>query len=170
VSPGEVADLLEASGRAFASTLDGVTPEMASWHPAKGEWCINEVVGHIIEAETRGFAGRIRLLIASDEPPLADWDSASVSKERRDCEKPPAELRDDLVTLRKASVELVRDLHPDQMQRGGSHPRAGRLTLEDLIHEWVHHDGNHLRQALANVQAYMWPSMGNARRFSQISQ
>jgi hypothetical protein len=33
-------------------------------------------------------------------------------------------------------------------------------------YEWVHHDRNHLRQILANVQAFAWPHMGNARRFS----
>jgi len=27
-------------------------------------------------------------------------------------------------------------------------------------------DRNHLRQILANVQAFAWPHMGNARRFS----
>ena len=35
-----------------------------------------------------------------------------------------------------------------------------------LLHEWVHHDRNRLRQILTNVQARAWPHMGNARRFS----
>jgi hypothetical protein len=43
---------------------------------------------------------------------------------------------------------------------------VGRLTVRDLLYEWVHHDRNHLRQILANVQAFAWPHMGNARRFS----
>jgi hypothetical protein len=38
--------------------------------------------------------------------------------------------------------------------------------VSDLLHEWVHHDRNHFRQLLANVQAAAWPHMGNARRFS----
>src|SRR2546425_1017037 len=52
------------------------------------------------------------------------------------------------------------------MPRGGLHPQVGRLTVDELLHELVHHDGNHLRQALGNVQAYVWPHMGNARRFT----
>jgi hypothetical protein len=43
---------------------------------------------------------------------------------------------------------------------------VARLTVEELLHEWIHHDGNHLRQAYANVQAFVLPSMGNAQRFS----
>jgi hypothetical protein len=34
------------------------------------------------------------------------------------------------------------------------------------MHEWIHHDRNHLRQLLANTQAYVWPSMRNAQLFS----
>ena len=167
MTPGEIADLLEMSGQAFASALDALPGGAASWHPAPGEWCVNEVVGHVIEVEKRGFAGRIRFILVADEPKLEDWDSLAVSKARNDCERQPAELKSELMTERNESVKLVRSLRLDQMDRGGSHPRVGRLTVEELLHEWVHHDGNHLRQALANVQAYVWPSMGNARRFSQ---
>ena len=57
--PSEIADLLESSGGAFASTLRALTPEVASWHPAEGEWCVNECVGHVIEAEKRYEAMRL---------------------------------------------------------------------------------------------------------------
>jgi hypothetical protein len=66
VTPEEVADLLEPSGQAFAATLDALTPELASWRPAPGEWCVNEVVSHVIESEKHGFAGRIQLIIFQD--------------------------------------------------------------------------------------------------------
>jgi hypothetical protein len=38
--------------------------------------------------------------------------------------------------------------------------------VNDLLHEWVHHDRAHLKQILANVQAYVWPEMGGAQAFS----
>src|SRR5258708_30662270 len=47
-----------------------------------GEWCVNEVVGHVIEAEKRGFAGRIRHILHEPEPELETWDSHAVAKER----------------------------------------------------------------------------------------
>lgn len=61
----------------------------------------------------------------------------------------------------------MRSLHPENMSRGGVHAEVGRLTVDKLLHEWVHHDGNHVKQALGNVQAYVWSRMGNAQRFSQ---
>ncbi len=166
MTPAEIADLLESGGEAFAGTLRSLNPELASWHPAKGEWCVNECAGHVIEAEKRGFAGRIRMILGADEPDLPGWDRASVGRARDDCAKPPRELADELSSLRAESVAMIRSLKPEQLPRGGNHADVGRLTVNDLLHEWVHHDGNHLRQALANVQAYVWGDMGNARRFS----
>jgi DinB superfamily len=170
MTPAEVADLLDSSGHAFASTLEALTPQVASWHPAPGEWCVSEVVGHVIEAEKHGFAGRIHLILGAEEPNLPMWDRDGIAKSRNDCARDRKELKQELLDVRRRSVELIRSLRPEEMHRGGTHPEVGRLTVEDLLHEWVHHDGNHLRQALANVQAYVWPGMGNARRFSQISQ
>jgi DinB family protein len=170
VTPDEVADLLESSGQAFAATLDALTPELASWRPAPAEWCINEVVGHVIEAEKNGFAGRIRIILGADEPDLPTWDRDRIIRDRDDCARNPKDLKLELLELRPQSVKLVQSLGPKQMTRGGRHPQVGRLTVDELLHEWVHHDGNHLRQALGNVQAYVWPNMGNARRFTRPEQ
>jgi DinB family protein len=170
VTPDEVADLLESSGHAFAATLDAVTPELASWRPASGEWCVNEVVGHVIEAEKSGFAGRIQVILGADEPALPTSDRDQIIKQRNDCARDPKELKQEFLDLRRESIKLVRSLRPEQMARGGVHPQVGRLTVDELLHEWVHHDGNHLRQALGNVQAYVWPKMGNARRFTRPEQ
>ena len=41
----------------------------------------------------------------------------------------------------------------------------GNLSVGDIVSEWVRHDRNHLKQLLANVQAYVWPQMGAAQGF-----
>lgn len=166
MTPREIAGVLESSGLALASLLRSLPPEAATWKPAPDQWCVNECAGHIIEAEKRGFNGRIRTILMEHEPRLAGWDPRAVARERRDCEREPGALVAELDGVRRDSVELVRSLEPGQLHRAGIHPDVARLTVNDLIHEWVHHDGNHVRQAIAVVQAYVWPDMGNARRFS----
>jgi len=166
VTPAEIADVLEATGEAFTNTLTSIPPAAATWHPAKGEWCVNECAGHVIEAEKRGFAGRIQIILGADDPDLPGWDRTSIARMRSDCEKTPEEIANELGNVRSESLELIRSLKPEQLTRGGNHADVGRLTINDLLHEWVYHDGNHLRQVLANVQAYVWADMGNARRFT----
>jgi hypothetical protein len=165
LTPEEVAVLLRSSATAIETELEAMPRELAGWRPAQGEWCALEVVGHLIEAERRGFAGRIQLLLEDDEPRLETWDPPAVTAARRDCEKEPAQLLDEFMELRQSSLELVSGLRPEHLTRAGQHVEVGRLEVGDLLHEWIHHDRNHLRQLLANVQARVWPEMGNARRF-----
>jgi hypothetical protein len=167
LSPSDVATLLRAGLDAIRAECAALTPVVARWHPADGEWCVNEVVGHLIEAERRGFAGRIRTILDAPRPVFEPWDQDAVARARVDCLRETLSLVDEFSDLREAGIVLVASLRPEDLNRGGDHPKVGALSVNDLLHEWVHHDRNHLRQIMANVQAFAWPHMGNARRFSQ---
>ena len=168
LTPPEAARMLRALGLELRAELAGVPEAALSWHPSEGEWCVKEALGHLIEAERRGFAGRIRILIESEDPDLRSWDQQAVARERRDCERELGALLVEFEELRAASVALIDGLQDLQLGRGGHHPEVGYLRIRDLLHEWIHHDRNHFRQILANVQAYAWPHMGNARHFSEL--
>ena len=166
LAPAEVAALLPATVALLRAELAAVPERMLAWHPAPGEWCVKEVLGHLIEADRRGFTGRIRLLLAADTPALERWDPPEVARARGDCVKSALALLDELAAMRQDAAALVRGLREADLDRGGRHPTVGLLRVRDLLQEWVHHDRNHVRQALANVQAYVWPAMGNAQKFS----
>src|SRR5262249_53612657 len=157
LTPSEVARCLEAAMATLRAELGALPERVVAWHPAAGEWCAKEVVGHLIEAERRGFAGRIRIILGADRPPLQTWDQTDVARARGDCGRPIAALLDELTALRRDSASLVRALTTADLDRAGQHPKVGLLHVRDLLQEWVHHDRNHIRQALANVQAYVWP-------------
>jgi hypothetical protein len=172
LDPVTIADLLAATGATVAEELRALGP-VAGWRPTPGEWSANECVGHLIEAERRGFAGRIRTIIAAGRdpgtdgpPPLEAWDPPAVAEARRDHERPAAEHADAFVALRAESVAFVRGLTDDDLRLSGRHPEVGELRVDELLGEWVHHDRNHVRQMLAVTQARVWDQMGNAQRFS----
>lgn len=169
LEPAAIAGLLAATAVAVRAELLGLGPD-AGWPPAPGEWSANACVGHLIEAERRGFAGRIRTIIAGDRPEippdLEAWDPPAVAEARADHLRPSAELAGEFIELRERSVELVRGLGPKDMGRIGIHPQVGELRVDELLGEWVYHDRNHVRQMLAVTQARAWGQMGNARRFS----
>jgi hypothetical protein len=167
LTTAEVAALLESTALTVAAELTALG-ELAAWHPAPGEWCANECVGHIVEADRRGFAGRIRRMLAAPpgvEPNEPGWDQAAVAAERNDCAKEPAALVVELSDGRRDAVDLVRSLTPADLDRTASHAVVGRVTVRTILNEWVHHDRNHVRQLLLNAQARAWPVMGNNRRF-----
>ena len=166
LAPAVVAGLLQSAVTTLRAELTALPESVLTYHPAPGEWCAKEIVGHLTEAERRGFAGRIRIILAEETPKLQAWDQATVARERHDCAQDVKALLGELEELREDSVALVTGLRRDDLARAGEHPKVGRLSVGELLQEWVHHDRNHLRQILANVQAWAWANMGNAQRFS----
>jgi DinB superfamily len=165
LTPAEAAALLRASAEAFRREAEALGDDGVRWHPAEGEWCVNEVMGHMIEAERRGFAGRIRLMIEQPGRELETWDQAQVARDRDDCERDGTALLREFASLREESVRLVLSLTPEQLALSAGHPEVGELRVSDIVHEWVFHDRNHLKQALSIAQARVWPHMRNTQRF-----
>lgn len=164
LTPEQVAGYLEASCALIESELKALGDD-AGWHQAPGEWCARAVVGHIIEAEKRGFAGRIRIILAGDRPALEAWEQDEVEQQRNDCARVTESVWMELMGLRHDSVQLVRSLRPADLGRSGTHPKAGELRVRWLLHEWVSHDRNHTKQLLSIAQERVWPHMGNAQKF-----
>jgi len=166
LAPAQVAELLESTCALLEAEIKALGDDEARWHPAPGEWCVNECLGHIVEAEKRGFFGRITRTLEQDRPFEAGWDQVAVERERKDCERMAMSLFMEFMGLRHASVEMVKSLRADQLDRACVHAKVGELRVRDLLEEWIHHDRNHTKQILANVQARVWPHMGNARKFA----
>jgi hypothetical protein len=166
LAPHRAAALLGTMPIVLRAQFEAAPGEFLRWRPAPEEWCLLEVVGHLIETEERGFAGRIRTILAEERPRFSTWDPSAVAGERQDAQRDPARLLAKFTDRRNSGVALVETLTAANLARGGDHPEVGFLTVNDLLHEWIHHDANHLRQMLANIQAYTWPAMGNAQRFS----
>jgi hypothetical protein len=165
-TPEQAARQLDAGRLMIETEVAALPPPVLTWRPGLDEWCVLEVIGHLVETEERGFSGRIRAILAEERPQFRAWDPDAVAQARRDAERDPADVLREFSDRRVASVALVETLTSADLERGGDHPEVGWLTTRDLLHEWIHHDGNHIRQILANVQAYTWPRMGNAQRFS----
>jgi hypothetical protein len=162
LTPKEVAARIDAARTAIEAELGTMSEELASWHPAEGEWCVKEVLAHLTTSEGHGFAGRITQILASDEPRLT-----ATGRPEPACARKLDEMLAEFREQRSRSIDLVANLPASSLERGGIHERVGRLTVNDLLHEWVHHDRAHLKQMLANVQAYVWPEMGGAQAFSE---
>ena len=168
LTPTRAAALLRASIATLRAETEALGADAMRWHPADGEWCVNEVLGHMIEAERRGFAGQILRILEQPGRQLETWDQVAVQRERHDCDRDGHELLEELASMREDGLRMLDDLRPKQLELSGEHPDVGTLRVIDLLHEWPHHDRAHVQQVLKNTQAYVWPHMGNAQRFSDL--
>ena len=85
------------------------------------------MLGHIIEAERRGFAGRIRIILAAGDPPsLQRWDQNAVARERKDCERDIEALVGELSGMREDSAALAASLRASRPDAPRPASRRGR--------------------------------------------
>ncbi|MCX6044803.1 MAG: DinB family protein [Chloroflexi bacterium] len=168
INNAQIAGLLGVIPSMLQHELAVLPDEISRFRPAPGEWSINEVLGHLIEAEQRGFAGRIRQILAEDAYVCQTWDPDQVAEARGDETKASTALLDDFIRLREQSIALVLTLTADQLARSGQHPVVGKLSIQHLLYEWIYHDRNHLKQIESNILAWYWPQLGNAQGFYPI--
>ena len=119
--------------------------------PAAGEWAAVEVVAHLADTEERAL-GRVRRMLAEDEPVLEPFDQAALAVERGYLElDAAAELRR-FADLRGEHVALLESLDDAGWTRVGVHGEHGRMTVERYETHVAAEDVDHLAQ-IARLRA-----------------
>jgi len=130
-------------------------------------WAAKEIVCHLRDTEEL-FLLRLETIVAIDEPLLPaagmgaralrvkpDGQPAAPDRWAEDRQYLRNDTGEALTAFRRRREETLAHLaalSAEQWQRGGVHPRRGRMTVGDFVTEMTWHDDNHLdqlRRALA---------------------
>jgi hypothetical protein len=115
-------------------------------------WSPNDIVGHLIHGEESDWIPRAKIILEHGEArPFDPFDRFAMLKSKG---KPIAELLDTFTRLRTQSLQQLESLNltPDLLDKRGTHPEFGVVTLKQLLATWVVHDLGHVRQ-IARVMA-----------------
>ncbi|MEM7332894.1 MAG: DinB family protein [Chloroflexota bacterium] len=155
-NPTTVAKLIEKTPAVLKTMLTELDDSLLSWKPADGEWCIKEVIGHLIDMDTLAFADRIQIILDNDTPDMASLDVDEIEAKREDFKRPLAELLLEFEQARETAVAFLMQLPPDQLQRTGVFPVERYFKASDFLYEWPYHDHDHLKQISDIIQASVW--------------
>lgn len=78
----QIANILRTTPQTLRQTLAAYDNSVAQWRPTPDAWCINEVLGHLIEADKYAFAARIELILNEDNPTIPPFRAGKAAKER----------------------------------------------------------------------------------------
>jgi hypothetical protein len=147
----------------------GSLDEAWVWHrPGPQEWSAAEVLGHFIHGERTDWLPRARIILehghARPFDPFDREGSVAAATGRT-----AVELRSTFRSLRTSNVETLVSwgLTETDLDKQGTHPAFGPVTLRQLLATWATHDHVHLAQlsqALATAltgdvgpwRAYLW--------------
>jgi hypothetical protein len=154
----EIAATMESVPSVLRSMLTPIDAASLCVRPEPEEWCVREVIGHLIATDTGAFADRIAAIVAG-EPQIAGFDPWAAIRARDFTAGPLGELLDEFARVRRRSADFVRSLTPSDLSRTAEYGSRGTFAAGDFVHEWPYHDQEHLRQILAALQPRYVASM-----------
>jgi uncharacterized damage-inducible protein DinB len=139
--------VLERTPAVLRSLLDGLPNEWTRENEGAGTWTVREVLTHLIHGENADWIPRVlHLLEWGIRKPFPPFDRTFGFAEGR--EAPVRALLDEFAAARRRSVASLTslDLTSADLDREGSHPEFGRVTLGQHLATWVAHDFTHISQ------------------------
>lgn len=109
-------------------------------------WSAYDIVGHLVEGENANWLPRARTILEHGTGRTFEpFDREAMLTRRRE---PMVALLARFRTARLASLDQLSALgiSPADLDRTGSHPEFGTVTLGQLLATWVAHDLTHLGQ------------------------
>ena len=158
-NPQAVAELIKFTPDVLTSMVAGLDDELLSWRPAQGEWCIKEVIGHLLEMDTKAFGDRIKLILAEDTPAIPGFNVDKIAADRHDDQRPINALLESFRVEREAAVAYLAQLPAEGLSRTGTFPTDRYFRASDFLYEWPYHDQEHIKQISDIIQASVWPNL-----------
>jgi uncharacterized damage-inducible protein DinB len=131
----------------LADAIRGRSDAELSRRPDEKNWSAEEIVCHLRDVE-REYIERFHLVLENDDPKIymeADGNErwpVDLQYHRNDTADAASAFR----RLRDEMTTLLSGLTAGELQRGGIHPRRGRVTIDSWVAMLVVHDADHLDQ------------------------
>src|SRR5215510_2546559 len=112
-----------------------------------GTWSPYVVIGHLIHGEKTDWIPRLNIIL--EHGPGRPFDKFDREAQFRDSQgKTLTTLLDEFTGLRQQNLASLRalNLQPTELNRNGTHPELGPVTVRQLLATWTAHDLAHLVQ------------------------
>jgi len=139
---------LEKGRSKTQQALSSLTPDQ--WarpvYEGPGAWSVRDLAAHFVSSEENLLELVQDVASRGEGAPLGfDYNAFNAEEQKRLKNKSPEELLSALDEARRATLEWVRTLEDDQLDRVGRHPALGEVTLETMITAIYGHQLLHMR-------------------------
>jgi len=163
---------LEILGRTPATLrtlLEGLSDTWTRNNAGADTWSPHNVVGHLIHGEETDWISRARIILEHGESrPFDPVDRFAHLERFRN--QPLDQLLDRFEQLRRQNLTTLQNLNitAEQLERRGTHPALGIVTLRQLLATWVAHDLNHIGQVVEVMSKRYAEAVGSWKAFLPV--
>ena len=141
VPTGDVLATLETQMSDTQALLRGLPASTSTYRYAPDKWSVNEIIGHVIDAE-RIFAARALRFARNDATPLPGFEQDDYVRNSNANAYPLAELAAELDNVRRSTLFLFKHLdEPAWLRRGVA--SNGEVSVRALAYIIAGHELHH---------------------------
>ena len=169
VTLDEATAILARTPATLDALLRGLPDGWIHAHEGGETWSPFDVIGHLIHGEQTDWVPRCRIILEHGEARAFDkfdrFAQFELAKGRT-----LDSLLDEFATLRRASLRdlAALDLTDADLERRGTHPVFGCVTLGQLLATWVAHDLDHVIQVARVMGRQYSDAVGPWRAYLRV--
>jgi uncharacterized damage-inducible protein DinB len=146
-------EILERTPQVLTTLLTGLSTEWIQNNEGGESWSPYDVIGHLIHGEKTDWLVRTEIILSDKaNKTFALFDRFAQFEESKG--KTISQLLNEFQELRNTNLAALKSKNTTSadLQKTGTHPAFGTVTLEQLLATWVAHDLGHIAQ-IARVMA-----------------
>lgn len=166
---GEAAAILERTPGTLRALLAGLPEAWLEADEGPETFSPMDVLGHLIHGEETDWIPRIEIILEHGESrPFTPFDRFAFRERCRGWSN--ARLLDRFEALRAENLQRLGalELGAKALDRTGTHPALGRVTLGQLVAAWVVHDLGHIKQIVRTMAKRYHDDVGPWREYLSI--
>ena len=151
-------EILERTPGVLNQLLQGISEEWIKNNEGENTWSPYDVIGHLVHGEEVDWLVRTKIILEfEDAKTFEPFDRFAQFEKSKG--KSIDELLKEFEQLRKANLEEFKNLNISEsdLDKKGSHPGLGSVTLRNMLASWVAHDLGHITQ-ISRVMAKQYSS------------
>jgi hypothetical protein len=149
--------------------LRGLPDGWIQAHEGGETWSPFDILGHLIHGERTDWVARARIIMEHGESrPFDKFNRFAQFEEFK--ERELGSLLDEFIVRRRESLRQLGELRigPADLERRGTHPALGTVTLRQLLATWVAHDLDHVVQIARVIGRQYTDAVGPWRAYLRI--
>jgi hypothetical protein len=134
---------LKNQHKTIASIIIKLNNRQLNQRVNKGKWTIHENIAHLAKYQPV-FLDRIRQILTNEAPEFAAYKAEDDDEFEIYCAFTTYELLKKISSDREVIFHLITHLSPDKLDRIGTHPKYGKLTILEWTEFFLLHEAHHL--------------------------
>lgn len=143
VSGNDILTTLESQRRQMLLLLSGRDEADGDFRYAPGKWSAKEVLGHVCDTE-RIFGYRALRISRGDRTPIEGFEQDDYIRNGPFAQRPLAEIIEDYIAVRRATLTLLRNLDEQAWMRRGV-ANNNEVTVRAIAYTTAGHELHHRR-------------------------